>query len=621
MMAQKYWLAENGTVRCLDDRCPQECDMGCPIYLQTMAVPYLQAGHFKQAAVFLQKAVEIEPTFAEAWNNLAACYGQLGNHQLAYDCYKKSFDLLNKPKPLFGMAVSTKNLGKYSEAMQYVKLYEEKYGLDNQMRSVRTEIMEKLNAEKKSIFLKDSTNGRYSLWEAGGRFLFCSKDEKNPEVFATDTNRPVITTYRKLADAILEDLDTYGPRSENLKSLAKWQFDMVSEYAGLTTKEFAELVKKECLNAPDWTDSIDKQDLRAQFFSLTLLDKEKIASWIDKCTSMQLNAILHICRALKSIKIALSLARVLEDYSDGWFDKAEILINWITDNSEFSYSYVTMIFRAFVVYYGIHLDENGGLFEEKINYTEDLFFIGKKISKEILVGRNYYLYEDGLKAKEQPEHFMPKDFLLDCSSDDADDDPEEPDYNELEVYVPERCWIRRINAHENGQESYYLIVVSIDDDDTITEVACIHEIVSQQNGGFFFFNPGIFDNSTNTEYEELDSFPQAVFDELVLLFKGRALQPGFSIIGKPIPKRMKDRNESSSFALQSGYRAAYSHVTIDADDDWCFENLEYSSYQSSNSAYGDMFSRPQTISDREDEAVDTLLHIIDNYSDSEWKEL
>ena len=70
---QKYWLAEDGTVRCLDESCPQECDMGCPIYLQTLAIECFQKDHLEEATGYLEKAVAIEPTFAEAWNNLAAC--------------------------------------------------------------------------------------------------------------------------------------------------------------------------------------------------------------------------------------------------------------------------------------------------------------------------------------------------------------------------------------------------------------------------------------------------------------------------------------------------------------------------------------------------------------------
>ena len=624
-MEQKYWLAENGTVRCLDDRCPQECDMGCPIYLQTIAMPYLQNGHFQEAASYLEKAVTIEPTFAEAWNNLAACYGQMGNHQRAYECYLKSFDLLEKPKPLYGMAVAMKNLGKYANAMQYVKMYEKRYGLDEKISAVQAEITEKQENKSKSKFVKRSRNGKYGLWDSDGRFLFCSSDEKKPEVFTTAANYPITTSYRKLADAMLEDLDTYGPQSEDQQSIARWQLDLVNDYIRLKAPEFADVVKKECLSEPDWTESINKQDAWTLFFRHTLLDRAGIEAWIDKCTHMQLNAILHVYRALKSARIALSVARVMECIAADPEDKLEIITKWIVDNSEYSYPYVAKIISDFKLYYGIHLEEHGDLFDGLIDYEEDQFFVGQKVSEEILIGRNYYLYEEGLRAKDQPKHYEPDDIALDCSSDDEDDEEneeesEEPEYDELEAFVPECCWIRRISALEDGQESYFLIAVTVDEDYTITGVTCVHETVSQQGGGLFFFTPGLFDSASTSEYEELDFYPPRVFDELAYLVKGRALKPGFSIIGKPIPQWMRDHNEYNTFALQSGYRSAYTHISIESDDDWCFTDLEYSSYQSSNSAYGDMFSRPQTLSDREDEAVDMLLYIIDHYTDEEWKE-
>ena len=138
----KYWLAENGIIRCLDEACPQECDMGCPIYLQTLAISLIQQGQIENGIVYLEQAVKIEPTFAEAWNNLAACYGQLGNHQRAFECYSKSFDLHEKPNPLYGMAVAMKNLGRFNNAMQYVKMYESRYGKDDRINSVQAEIAE-----------------------------------------------------------------------------------------------------------------------------------------------------------------------------------------------------------------------------------------------------------------------------------------------------------------------------------------------------------------------------------------------------------------------------------------------------------------------------------------------
>lgn len=630
-MEQKYWLAENGTVRCLDDLCPQECDLGCPIYLQTLAVPCLQSGNFKEAASYLEKAVAIEPTFAEAWNNLAACYGQMGNHQRAFECYSKSFDLIEKPKPLYGMAVAMKNLGKYANAMQYAKMYENRYGLDEMIGNIQKEINDKQERENKTKFVKKSSNGKYGLWESEGKYLFCSNDDNKPEVFSTETNYPITTGYRELADAILEDLDAFGPKSEDLQSVAKWQLDMVSKYIKLEPSEFAEIIKKEWLSVSDWTETINKQDTRTSFFKLTLSSKAELATWIDKCTHMQKNAILHVCQALKSGWIAFSIARLMETFDEDLNDKLDIVSKWIAENTEYSPLYITKIIDDFKMYYGIHLEEHGELFDEIIDYDEDQLFIGKKISEEDLIGRNYYLYDEGLKAKDQPKHYKPDDISLDCSSEDNDDDDDEEDvdddddedteYDELEAYVPEHCWIRRISALEDGQESYFLIAITVDDDYIIDSITCIHETVSQQGGGLLFFSPVLFDGDSTSEYEELDFYPSVVFDELAYLVEGRALKTGFSIIGKPIPKWMRDHNEYNSFALQSGYRSAYTHISLDSDDDWCITDLDYSSYQSSNSSYGDMFTRPQLIEDREDEAVDMLLYIIDHYTNEEWKDV
>ena len=628
-MEQKYWLAENGTVRCLDDCCPQECDMGCPIYLQTMAVPYLQNGHFEEAASYLEKAVAIEPTFAEAWNNLAACYGQMGKHQRAYECYLKSFDLLEKPKPLYGMAVAMKNLGKLADAMQYIKMYERRYGMDAMLSALQTQVIELKEHKNEAKFVKKSHNEKYGLWESNGKYLFCTTDKNNPVVFTTETNRTVMTSYRALAEAMLEDLDDFGSQSNDQASIAKWQMDLTNDYIQMKVSAFADIIKKECFGDSDWTESIEKQDAWTLFFKNTLPEENVMETWIDKCTHMQLNAILHVFRALGSARIALSIARLMESCRvEEIEEKLKILTKWIVDNSDYSSYYVSKIISNFKLYYGIHLKEDGKIFDSPIIYEEEQFFVGRKVSEEILIGRNYYLYEDGEQVENQPDHYTPEDISLydspdeeeDEEDDEEDEDSDEPLYDTLEDLVPQRCWIRRISAHEDGQESYFLIAVTVDDDYTITEVACIQETVSQQGGGFFFFTPGLFDQTSSSEYDEMMYYPASVFDELAFLVLGRALKSGFSIIGKPIPQKMIDNDEDSSFALQSGYRSAYMHMNIESDDD-CFTDLEYSTYQSSNSAYGDMFSRPQTTNDRKDEAVDMLLYIIDQYSDCEWREI
>ena len=62
-------------------------------------------------------------------------------------------------------------------------------------------------------------------------------------------------------------------------------------------------------------------------------------------------------------------------------------------------------------------------------------------------------------------------------------------------------------------------------------------------------------------------------------------------------------------------------MRIDTDESGIIDGFDYSSYQSSGNSYGDMFSRPQYYSDRSDEAVDMLLHILDQYTEQEYKDI
>ena len=156
-MPKKYWLAENGTVRCLNNDCPETCSMSCPIYVQTIALEHLIKNNFSEAARLLRKAVEIEPTFADAWNNLAACCGQMGDHQGAYDAYEKSFNLLAKPNPLYGMAVASKNLRNYIRARDYATSYAMMFGSDGRITALLAEITEK---EKSGVLFKKFFGGK-----------------------------------------------------------------------------------------------------------------------------------------------------------------------------------------------------------------------------------------------------------------------------------------------------------------------------------------------------------------------------------------------------------------------------------------------------------------------------
>src|SRR3954467_11580637 len=52
-----------------------------------------QSGLWKEAAYRWQKAVELDPTYAAAWNNLAIAYEQQGNFEQADKAYQKAVQL------------------------------------------------------------------------------------------------------------------------------------------------------------------------------------------------------------------------------------------------------------------------------------------------------------------------------------------------------------------------------------------------------------------------------------------------------------------------------------------------------------------------------------------------
>jgi Flp pilus assembly protein TadD len=52
-----------------------------------------QNGLWKEAAYRWEKAVEIDPTYAAAWNNLAVAYEQQGNFEKAREAYEKAVTL------------------------------------------------------------------------------------------------------------------------------------------------------------------------------------------------------------------------------------------------------------------------------------------------------------------------------------------------------------------------------------------------------------------------------------------------------------------------------------------------------------------------------------------------
>lgn len=118
------WRNAAGKIDCPGDGCMGECDDTCPIYLHTEAMMITQFGQCAKAIPFLEKALQIAPDFYDAWNNLGGIYGQLSEYQKAYDCYKKARELNTvKPNPVFGLMITSRDLGKYEECIYWCDVY------------------------------------------------------------------------------------------------------------------------------------------------------------------------------------------------------------------------------------------------------------------------------------------------------------------------------------------------------------------------------------------------------------------------------------------------------------------------------------------------------------------
>ena len=134
------WRNSDGKLACPGDSCPRDCDECCPIWCQTTAINYMHSKHYELAIAQFKRAIALAPDYKEAWVNLGAVYGTMNNHLEANNAYKGAYYLDKKYKnALFGLIVSSKNLGQLEEAMKYCEEFE-KIGDPDQIKALKDEI-------------------------------------------------------------------------------------------------------------------------------------------------------------------------------------------------------------------------------------------------------------------------------------------------------------------------------------------------------------------------------------------------------------------------------------------------------------------------------------------------
>lgn len=124
------WRDENGKLVCQEDKCGETCNPRCPIHLKTDADQKQIKGDIQVSIAYYKAALEVAGDFDEAWNNLANAYGQLDMHKEAYEAFKRAYEGSNgrRGNALYCMAVASKNIGLFDEALRYCDEYDAKFG-------------------------------------------------------------------------------------------------------------------------------------------------------------------------------------------------------------------------------------------------------------------------------------------------------------------------------------------------------------------------------------------------------------------------------------------------------------------------------------------------------------
>lgn len=296
---------------------------------------------------------------------------------------------------------------------------------------------------------------------------------------------------------------------------------------------------------------------------------------------------------------------------------------------------------------------------DRIPHSEDDLrkYIGKQVSKEALLGRNYFYVERGrvvedlclhelqdfhLTDNTDFKHFyetvsFPKkdDCLYDESEDNEDNDRLETESEEitgervkafLATKTTQSGWFKCLPSHPEDVEpgtAYIIVRVRVDEDFKITQIHAFTRFMDGMNGGFGF--GGFFvdvphSESMSCHVSHMPLFPPEVIDELESLCKARYLKKGFSFIGKPLPSQMFFMNgggNCKTSAKGSAFRNAYWHISIDHDDEDKIEDFEFSCWENEHS----MFQRPTSVSEDIMDGLDCALTLLDAYTDEEYKSL
>ena len=569
------WRDKDGKLVCNEKLCPKECDKSCPIHMHTLAITLAQMGSVNAAIETYKKVLDVAPDFYDAWNNLAGFYGQKGEYQKAYECYLKARELnKEKPNPLYGLVLTTRDLGKYEECLKWCDEYDKiasNETIDNARRYAESQL--------------SKSNISNSEFEAKAQECYDNLEEFTKTI------------------------------------IKKHSLTMPDIHEFINTDKFSDGIIAFCDECyADDPDRILKEYLISAYYAalcITLLHKadDKSFSPDDAYKYLQSKCDTEYCdifvsRLLKIDEFGEESDSIWNIFSP-FLSLADPLVKALSEKPR------SLLKPLMESAYKLGMATANRY--QKSDLVSECDYSGINADTSLLVGRNYYHYTNGVIDEQQPAFIDTDDIDLDLDDENSEcEEVEETDHNHpsLKAFLPRDCWVKRISAEIPEIECYYIIAVETKES-KISDVTVLLEAIEKVGGGAYLI---VGENQTcQKDYKYQFEFPEKVRNELDLLKAGRFLPYKFSFIGKKLPQKII--KEDNSFALHSSYRSAYIDLCAFLDEDDLVEDFEYSTYFSTGSGYWDMFSRPQTLNDRKDEMIDTMLYIIDAYTDEEYAEI
>ena len=241
------------------------------------------------------------------------------------------------------------------------------------------------------------------------------------------------------------------------------------------------------------------------------------------------------------------------------------------------------------------------------------------ITIEALEKRGYFHFTRQTKKQRISGHddFSCSQKMKELSNDLLEIKKQNPEYEEF-MDILEDCWIKCIPETKCSEA-------------TMSVVVCL--MLSKHSDGWILgdshyllrfdytgaMRMGIYDYecSSGNLYMNIPYSDDAKA-EIEMLEKNRFIPSGFSFIGKPMPKNKEafHANPPYSLSMNSGWRNANWHMSIEVDEHDLIKDIEFSTWENTS-----MFERPRSCEGDEVEEQDALTCLSDQYSDEEWRRI